>query len=181
MPFDPALPASNSEILSAELRSQFNALKALIDAVPAGPLLLIQRKIGTVQTVVTAVTLDPVEFTAATFAPLGTGGSYAAGIFTAAVAGVFRFSYRLRFDQMTNPGPAPLQCSGAGTAPGVGEVLYGGWVDGGALPGLSGTGVIAFSETIAMASGETYRLQAFQNSGVALDIVGGEVVIERLG
>ena len=37
MAFDPSLPATNSEIRSAELRSQFNGLKDLIDAVPAGP------------------------------------------------------------------------------------------------------------------------------------------------
>jgi hypothetical protein len=37
MPFDPNLPAPNSRIRSAELRAQFNGLKALIDAVPAGP------------------------------------------------------------------------------------------------------------------------------------------------
>jgi len=32
MPFDPTLPANNSPIVSAELRNQFNGLKALIDA-----------------------------------------------------------------------------------------------------------------------------------------------------
>ena len=32
MPFDPTLPANNSLIISAELRNQFTALKALIDA-----------------------------------------------------------------------------------------------------------------------------------------------------
>jgi hypothetical protein len=37
MPFDPNAPATNSPILSAELRGQFNSLKALIDAIPAGP------------------------------------------------------------------------------------------------------------------------------------------------
>jgi hypothetical protein len=37
MPFDPNAPANNSPILSGELRSQFNSLKALIDAIPAGP------------------------------------------------------------------------------------------------------------------------------------------------
>ncbi len=37
MPFDPTLPLPNSEVESAELRSQFNGLKDLIDAVPAGP------------------------------------------------------------------------------------------------------------------------------------------------
>ena len=38
MPFDPTLPANNAEILSAELRDQFNGLKAIIDAgnVPVG-------------------------------------------------------------------------------------------------------------------------------------------------
>ncbi len=34
MPFDPTLPASNSEVKSAELRNQFNGLKDLIDALP---------------------------------------------------------------------------------------------------------------------------------------------------
>ena len=37
MAFDPTLPANNSPIVSPELRSQFNGLKALIDAIPAGP------------------------------------------------------------------------------------------------------------------------------------------------
>jgi hypothetical protein len=37
MAFDPNLPANNSQVSSAELRSQFTGLKALIDAVPAGP------------------------------------------------------------------------------------------------------------------------------------------------
>lgn len=37
MPFNPTLPADHSDILSAELRNQFNGLKTLIDAVPAGP------------------------------------------------------------------------------------------------------------------------------------------------
>jgi len=37
MAFDPTLPATNSEIRSAELRNQFNGLKEIIDAVPAGP------------------------------------------------------------------------------------------------------------------------------------------------
>lgn len=35
--FNPALPLTNSEIASAELRDQFNGLKALIDAIPDGP------------------------------------------------------------------------------------------------------------------------------------------------
>jgi hypothetical protein len=36
MPFSPSLPANNSPIVSAELRNQFNGLKALIDAIPTG-------------------------------------------------------------------------------------------------------------------------------------------------
>ena len=32
MPFDPTKPANNSQMKSAEMRDQFNALKALIDA-----------------------------------------------------------------------------------------------------------------------------------------------------
>ena len=38
MPFDPTLPVNNSPIVSAELRNQFNGLKAIIDAgnVPVG-------------------------------------------------------------------------------------------------------------------------------------------------
>lgn len=35
MPFDPSLPATNSPIASAELRSQFNGLKALVDGHPS--------------------------------------------------------------------------------------------------------------------------------------------------
>jgi hypothetical protein len=35
MPFDPTLPATNSPIASAELRSQFNGLKDLVDAHPS--------------------------------------------------------------------------------------------------------------------------------------------------
>jgi hypothetical protein len=34
MAFDPTLPATNSPIVSAELRNQFNGLKALVDAQP---------------------------------------------------------------------------------------------------------------------------------------------------
>jgi hypothetical protein len=34
MPFDPNLPADNSLVVAAELRSQLNALKALLDALP---------------------------------------------------------------------------------------------------------------------------------------------------
>ena len=37
MPFDPTLPATNSEIKSAELRNQFTGLKDLIDAIPPAP------------------------------------------------------------------------------------------------------------------------------------------------
>ena len=37
MPFDPSKPAASSPLSSAEMRDQFNALKALIDAVPSGP------------------------------------------------------------------------------------------------------------------------------------------------
>jgi hypothetical protein len=37
MPFDATLPANNSLVSSAELRGQFTSLKALIDAIPAGP------------------------------------------------------------------------------------------------------------------------------------------------
>ncbi len=36
MTFDPTYPPTDAEIESAPLRSQFNGLKALIDAVPAG-------------------------------------------------------------------------------------------------------------------------------------------------
>lgn len=38
MPFDPTKPVNNSQILSAELRDQFNGLKAIMDAgnVPVG-------------------------------------------------------------------------------------------------------------------------------------------------
>ena len=93
---------------------------------------------------------------------------------------MFRFSYRLVLDAITHRGPAPLQCTGAGTASGVGDRLYGGWVDGAALDHAAGTGVIAFSETVAMAGGETYQLTAYQASGEQLDFTGGELVIERL-
>src|SRR5258706_10755283 len=37
MPFDPSLPATDSEMRSEEMRNQFTSLKTLIDAVPAGP------------------------------------------------------------------------------------------------------------------------------------------------
>ncbi len=37
MPFNPDLPAPHTRIVSAELRDNFNSLKALIDGVPAGP------------------------------------------------------------------------------------------------------------------------------------------------
>ena len=37
MAFNPALPANNSVIASAELRAQFTGLKSLIDAVPSSP------------------------------------------------------------------------------------------------------------------------------------------------
>ena len=37
MAFDPSLPANGAQVRSDELRSQFNALKTLIDGVPAGP------------------------------------------------------------------------------------------------------------------------------------------------
>ena len=32
MPYDPSLPADHAPVVAAELRNQFNALKALIDA-----------------------------------------------------------------------------------------------------------------------------------------------------
>ena len=35
--FDPSKPADHSPLVSAEMRGQLNALKDLIDAVPAGP------------------------------------------------------------------------------------------------------------------------------------------------
>ena len=35
MPFDPAKPAANSPLASQEMRDQLNALKALLDALPA--------------------------------------------------------------------------------------------------------------------------------------------------
>jgi len=34
MPFDPALPANNSPVSSAELRNQFTGLKSLVDDCP---------------------------------------------------------------------------------------------------------------------------------------------------
>ena len=34
MAFDPTLPANNSPIVSAELRNQFNGLKAILDTCP---------------------------------------------------------------------------------------------------------------------------------------------------
>jgi hypothetical protein len=37
MPYDPNFPPTNAELISAEFRNQFQGLKALIDAVPAGP------------------------------------------------------------------------------------------------------------------------------------------------
>jgi hypothetical protein len=40
MSFNPNLPANNSPVVAAELRNQFNALKALNDAVPASPAML---------------------------------------------------------------------------------------------------------------------------------------------
>ncbi len=80
------------------------------------------------------------------------------------------------------PAARPRRCCAAtGTAPGVGDLLFAGMVNGAALTAGFGFGVISFSETIAMAGGETYRLTAYQNSGWQLDITGGAVVIERLG
>ncbi len=35
MPFDPNLPANHAQVVSVELRNQFNAHKALIDAKPS--------------------------------------------------------------------------------------------------------------------------------------------------
>ena len=196
MPFDPAFPPHGAEAKSAEFRAQFNGLKDLIDAVPAGPtgpegpagapgtsgpLLLIQQKIGTVQSLNSGIVLDPVVFDAATFAPLGAGGTFDGGTFTASATGVFRFSYRLIFDALTFTGPAPVRCSGSGTAPGVGDLLFAGLVNGAAFTAGSGFGAISFSETIAMAGGETYGLTAHQTAYPQMDITGGEVVIERLG
>ena len=37
MPFDPDKPAANTPLNSQEMRDQLTALKALIDAIPAGP------------------------------------------------------------------------------------------------------------------------------------------------
>lgn len=37
MPYDPALPEDDSEIVSAELRAQFQGLRDLIDTIPQGP------------------------------------------------------------------------------------------------------------------------------------------------
>ena len=37
MAFDPKKPANATKVVAAELRNQFNGLKALIDAIPAGP------------------------------------------------------------------------------------------------------------------------------------------------
>lgn len=37
MPYDPNFPPHEAELLSADFRAQFNGLKALIDAIPAGP------------------------------------------------------------------------------------------------------------------------------------------------
>ncbi|MCE9608891.1 MAG: hypothetical protein K8R23_01555 [Chthoniobacter sp.] len=68
-----------------------------------------------------------------------------------------------------------------GSVPGVGDLLFGGLVNGAALTAGFGFGVISFSETTAMASGETYRLTAAQSTVPQMDITGGEVVIERLG
>ena len=42
MAYDPNLPANNSPVASAELRSQLTGLKALIDAVPtSGPMMTV--------------------------------------------------------------------------------------------------------------------------------------------
>ena len=43
MPFDPAKPASNSPLSSQEMRDQLNALKALVDALPAPPVVTVGR------------------------------------------------------------------------------------------------------------------------------------------
>ncbi len=56
-----------------------------------------------------------------------------------------------------------------------------GTFNGAALTAGFGFGVISFSETVALASGETYRLTALQTNVPQMDITGGEVVIERLG
>ena len=37
MPFDPALPQENTPVDAAQMRSQLNGLKELIDTIPAGP------------------------------------------------------------------------------------------------------------------------------------------------
>lgn len=37
MPYDPTKPANGTPASSAEMRAQFTALKALIDAIPTGP------------------------------------------------------------------------------------------------------------------------------------------------
>ncbi len=37
MPYDPAIPANGTDMVSAEMRSQFQGLKDLIDTIPAGP------------------------------------------------------------------------------------------------------------------------------------------------
>lgn len=63
----------------------------------------------------------------------------------------------------------------------MGGLLFGGQVSGGAASAGFGVAVISFSETVALAGGDTYGLAAVQNSGAQLDITDGEVLIERLG
>jgi hypothetical protein len=58
MPFDPTKPANGAPIVAAELRNQFNALKALIDAQQA-QIIALQNDVANKATKPTAGELDP--------------------------------------------------------------------------------------------------------------------------
>ena len=113
MPFDPAQPAANSPLASQVMRDQFNALKALIDAVPVPPVPP-ATAYGKVGADWTSGSASFVDVTGLAFA-VAAGESWTAEVALAVVSGTTGQGLKFR---VSGPGAASVMIAMLGTGSG---------------------------------------------------------------
>ena len=167
MPYDPSFPPTDAVLVSVQFRDQFNALKALIDAVPAVP----ATAYGKVAADWTSGSASFADVTGLAFA-VGAGESWTAELVLHAISGTTGQGLKLR---ASGPGAASVLIAIAGTGSGGASTAVDCEVQTAfsvASPaktfcaGSSLTGVVRIHVVVTNASaGGTVQLQASNSSG----------------
>ena len=178
MPFDPAKPAASSPLSSQEMRDQLNALKALIDALPAGAS-------GRVAADWTSGSVSFSDVTGLSFA-VANGENWSAEIVLHVLSGTTGQGLKFR---ATGPGAGAVMIAMQGTGSGMStamecEVQTAFSVAAPAktfCPGSSLVGVVRIHIVVVNATAGTVQLQASNSTGSGTVTIkaGSDLVARR--